>query len=80
MYSHSIVRFRRPLPQAIWNMRWPAVFICGPMFGLIMVAGIFGLPRPLWLLGGGFFLFSCLLFAVLVNGEVRHLRRRESSR
>ncbi|WP_162622872.1 hypothetical protein [Salinisphaera orenii] len=69
-----------PVRQALWNMRLPAVFILGPLVGLFMVSLIFGLSGQLWLLGLGFFAFSCVLFGILVNGEIKRLRRGDPSR
>lgn len=65
---------------ALWHMRWPAVFICGPVLGLVMVNTFFGLPGPLWLVAAGYFLFSLMLFTILVRGEVRRLRQLERAR
>lgn len=66
--------------QALWHMRWPAVFVCGPVAGLLMVNLFFGLPGHLWFLGAGFFTFSVILLFVLVRGEVSRLRRLDASR
>jgi|GEM_PF-3127242 len=80
MISLDQVHFRQPLLQAFWNMRWPAAFLCGPLVGLVMIKFIYGLPGRLWFLAGGFFLFSCVLFGILVQGEARRLQRRDPSR
>lgn len=61
--------------RALWNMRWPAVYICGPVLGLVMVNLFFGLPGHLWFVAAGFFGFSVVLFGILVHGEVQRLRR-----
>lgn len=60
--------------RALWHMRWPAVFVCGPVLGLLMVNLFFGLPGHLWFLGAGFFAFSVILLFILVRGEVQRLR------
>lgn len=60
--------------QAAWNMRWPAVFLCGPVLGVLMIESFFGLPRQLWLPAVGFFVFSLALFGILVRGEIRRIR------
>lgn len=60
--------------QALWNLRWPAVYLCGPLVGVLMIDLFFGLPGRLWLLAGGFFMFSLLLFGILMRGETRRLR------
>lgn len=60
--------------QALWNMRWPAAILCGPMLGVLLVALWFGLPDRLWPLAGGFFLFSLVLFGILVRGEIQRVR------
>lgn len=60
--------------QALWNMRWPALYLCGPVVGLLLIDLLFGLPGRLWLLAAGFFLFSLLLFGILIRGETRRLR------
>lgn len=59
---------------ALWNLRWPAVYLCGPVVGVLLVHLWFGLPGGLWLLAGVFFLFSLLLFGILLRGETRRLR------
>jgi ABC-type dipeptide/oligopeptide/nickel transport system permease subunit len=66
---------RTLLRQALWNLRFPALYTLGPAFSLILVNLFFGLPRPLWFVACGFFLFSMALFAVLVRGEIRQLRQ-----
>lgn len=68
----------RPLSvrtQALWNMRWPAVYLCGPVAGLLLIDLFFGLPGKLWLLAAGFFIFSLMLFGILLRGETQRLRR-----
>lgn len=59
---------------ALWNLRWPAVYLCGPVVGVLLVHLLFGLPGALWLLAGVFFLFSLLLFGILLRGETRRIR------
>jgi hypothetical protein len=66
---------RRLWLVALWHMRWPAVYICGPVVGLVLVNLFFGLPDHLWFLAAGFFGFSAILYAILVRGEIRRLRR-----
>lgn len=61
--------------KAAWNMRLPAVFICGPVLGLIMIEITFGLPDRLWLPAAGFLALSLVLFGVLVRGEIKRIRR-----
>lgn len=61
--------------RALWNLVWPALFICGPLVGLVMLDVFFGLPGQLWFVGGGFFVFSLFLFGILLRGEIRRLRR-----
>lgn len=68
------------LTQAIWHMRVPALFICGPVLGVLMIESFFGLPRHLWYLAAGFFLFSLVLFGILVRGEIRRIRRAAKPR
>lgn len=70
----------RPALQALWNMRLPALIICGPLLGLVMLDLFFGLPNKLWLLAAGFFIFSLVLFGILVRGEIHRLRRTTRSR
>lgn len=65
--------------RALWNMRWPAVFICGPILGLVMVNLFFGLPAHLWLVAVGFLALVLVLFVILVRGEVQRLRRMPRS-
>lgn len=68
---------RRSAPagaRALWNLRWPAAYLCGPVIGVLLVNLLFGLPSRLWLLAGGFFIFSLLLFGILLRGEIRRLR------
>lgn len=68
-------RLKNPTLQALWNMRLPALYTCGPPVGVILIDLFFGLPNRLWFLAGGFFIFSLVLFAVLVRGESRRLRQ-----
>lgn len=69
-----------PALQALWNMRLPALIICGPLLGLVMLDLFYGLPGKLWLLAGGFFVFSLFLFAILVRGEIHRLRHTTRNR
>jgi len=61
--------------QALWNMRLAALIICAPVVGLCLLELFYGLPGKLWLLAGGFFVFSLALWGILVRGETQRLRR-----
>lgn len=74
------MKYQQALVQALWNMRWPAVFICGPLLGVIMIELLFGLPQHLWLPAAGFFIFSLVLFSILVRGELRRIRHTAGPR
>lgn len=69
-----------PVWQAIWNMRLAALIICGPLIGLVLLDRFYGLPGKLWLLAGGFLLFSLFLFGILVRGEIHRLRHAAHGR
>lgn len=74
MIQRGSVRSASAGTQALWNLRWPALYLCGPLVGVVLVDVFFGLPGRLWLLAGGFFMFSLLLFGILMRGETRRLR------
>lgn len=56
-------------------MRLAALIICAPVIGLCLLDLFYGLPGKLWLLAGGFFIFSLMLLGVLVRGEARRIRQ-----
>lgn len=60
--------------QALWNLRWPALYLCGPVLGVLLVNLWFGLPGKLWPMAGGFLIFSLVLFGILIRGETRRVR------
>lgn len=69
-----------PIARAIWNARWPAVFIGAPLLGLLMIELIFGLPQQLLLPAAAVLVVNLVLFAVLVRGEFKRIRRAAQSR
>lgn len=78
--------YSRPTLQALWNLRLLALFLLGPMLGIVLVETVFGMPPGLYLLGAAMFLFSSSTLLVLVKAERRriitggsHSRRRGSS-
>ena len=68
------------LRQALWNLRFPGLFIMGPVLSLVLIDLFYGLPHHLWFLAGGFFAFSTLLFVVLLRGEYQRLGRTNAGR
>ncbi|MDA3922809.1 MAG: hypothetical protein PF501_19335 [Salinisphaera sp.] len=66
--------------RALWNMRLPALIVCAPVAGLCLLDLFYGLPSKLWLLAGGFFVFSLVLLGTLVRGEARRLRQTADHR
>jgi hypothetical protein len=75
MTANTALTARQTLRQALWNLRWPGLVVLGPMGSLVLINLFFGLPGQLWLLAGGFFLFSLVLFGILVRGEYKQLRQ-----
>ena len=79
-FFHGVSMSRlHPLLQALWNLRMLALFLLGPLFGLALVGGVFGLPSALYLPAGGMFLFSLGMMLILVVSESRRIdtaRRR----
>ncbi len=75
MTSNTAPAARHTLRQALWNLRWPGLVVLGPMGSLVLINLFFGLPDKLWFVGGGFFLFSLVLFGILVRGEYKQLRQ-----
>lgn len=69
-----------PITVALRNMRWPAVFIGTPLLGLVLIELTFGLPRQLLLPAAAFLVLNLVLFAMLVRGEVKRIRRAARSR
>lgn len=68
-----------PIVQALWNMRWAALFIGTPLFALVMIELTFGLPQQLLLPAAAFLALNLVLFALLVRGEVKRIRRAKQS-
>ena len=73
-------RFMSAGAQALWNLRWPAVYLCGPVLGVLLINLWFGLPGKLWPLAAAFFAFSLVLFGILLRGELRRVRCVTSQR
>ena len=67
-------RFTSAGAQALWNLRWPAVYLCGPLLGVVLINLWFGLPDKLWSIAAIFFVFSLVLFGVLMRAEIRQVR------
>ena len=70
-------RNKRSIPagaQALWNLRWPAVYLSGPVLGVLLINLWFGLPNQLWFVAAIFFVFSLVLFGVLIRAEIRQVR------
>lgn len=67
----------RPLVlRVVWNLRWLALFLLGPVVGVALVSAVFGLPGELEVAAAGMFLLSLGLFGVLFKGEARRLSRQ----
>ena len=62
-----------PTLQAVWNLRALGIFLLGPVVGMILGAGVFGMPATLIRIAGIMFLFSLAMFAVLVREARRRL-------
>lgn len=60
--------------QALWNLRWPAVYVCGPVLGVLLINLWFGLPDELWFVAAILFVFSLMLFGVLLRAEICQVR------
>lgn len=69
-------RLRR-LGRVAWNLRPLGLLLAGPLLGLGLVAGLFGLAPGLGWLAGGVLLLSLSLFGVLARGEWRRLAAEE---
>lgn len=69
-----------PTARALWNVRWPALFIGAPLLGLVMIELIFGLPQLLLLPAAAFLVLNLVLFAVLLRSEFKRIRRAAQSR
>ena len=61
--------------RVAWNLRVLAVFLLGPVAGVIMSAAIFGLSDDLRWAAGVALLISLSLFGMLARGEWRRLAR-----
>ncbi len=61
--------------RVVWNLRVLALFLLGPVAGVIMSAAIFGLPDDLRWAAGVALLISLSLFGMLARGEWRRLSR-----
>ena len=61
--------------RAVWNLRALALFLLGPVVGVILGAVVFGMPEALVRVAAGMFLFSLAMLAILVRGERRRLMR-----
>ena len=61
--------------RALWNLRALGLFLLGPVVGVALGAGIFGMPDALVRVAAVMFLFSIGIVAVLVRGERRRLSR-----
>ena len=65
----------RRAARVAWNLRMLALFLIGPVAGVIMSGAIFGLPDGLRWAAGGALLISLSLFGMLARGEWRRLSR-----
>lgn len=74
MQRNQKMRFMSAGAQSLWNLRWPAVYLCGPVLGVLLINLWFGLPSKLWFVAALFFVFSLLLFGVLMRAEIRQVR------
>ena len=59
--------------RAAWNLRVLALFLLGPVVGVILGSTVFGMPEGLIRIAAVVFLFSLAMFGVLVRGEWRRL-------
>ena len=66
--------------RALWNLRLLALFIVGPVAGVLLGNLIFATPPTLRWAALGVFALSLALFGVLVRGEVGRLARRANRR
>ena len=64
---------RRLVFQALWNLRALSLFLIGPVIGVWLGAGIFGMPHTLQISAAIMFLFSLGIYTMLVRGEWRRL-------
>lgn len=80
MDKYEDVHPRAIRAQAFWNMRWPTLYLCSPLLGILLVNLWFGVPSGLWLMAGGFFIFSLMLLGILIRAEMRRVAVRSQSR
>ena len=59
--------------RAAWNLRVLALFLLGPVVGVVLVSVVFGMPEGLIRIAAVVFLFSLATFGILVRGEWRRL-------
>lgn len=64
---------RRRVRRVLWNLRGLALFLIGPVAGILLADAIFGLPRNLLIAAAVMFGFSLLTFGLLIRGEWRRL-------
>lgn len=74
----ALVRGR--LRLALRHLALPAVFIVGPVTGLVLIEAIFGLPPVLWYAAGPYLLLGLAMLGLLLRGEYQRLTARAGER
>ena len=61
---------------ACWNLRLAALFMAGPIAGLVLLAVTFGMSVGMQRMALGMVVFSLALYGILIKGEYDRLLRQ----